>query len=363
MCGLAGVMSTSLNNHEIESFQQLMTLSTLRGRWGSGLAMLDQKNKIHTMKSLSTGVNLVYGQPFFDKVKAVPSLKMIVGHTRWPTKGASDNLDFIHPHEHGHIIGCHNGTMTRVADHYLKEGESDSSLLIKSIAEHGIQETLDTSWGAYALTWFDTQAKTLNFLRNSERPLYIGHPESSMATVFWASEEDFLTFVLRRRYVGNIKTEQLPVNTLLSYSMKLGGKIAPITAIEMKPHVKVYKGTWDSHFKGDDLDGLPFGHSGVACTISRRGEKPKIINNSDKNLDDAFETEKNYFVPKFHLFRILQTVGCSWCAAKMSIAEYHQGKCLWISPHEFLCDTCTGDDEIHRAAIIDGVITNKGNLQ
>lgn len=336
MCGLAGVMSHKLNPHEIETFSQLMTLSTFRGRWGAGVTVCDKQNKLHSIKTLSTGINLVYGQKFFD-MTVKKDIKILSGHCRWPTKGSSEDLEDVHPHQHKHIIGVHNGTMTRVNNVYLDNKVSDSRELIKGLAEHGVQKTIDDSWGAYALAWFDTNAKTFNFLRNNERPLFIGWPKASKATIFWASEEDFLQFVLGRRYVGDIITEAVPIHTLITYALKIpNGEINPVSKTEVKRNYPIYSGR--SRWQGDN-EGV-FG--GEVIPFRGHGHS---YSRFDDDYSETYETERGYFIPKARMAKLLG-IGCAWCTMSGTFEELKKKTYTWVSASEYLCQECSKDNEV-----------------
>ena len=63
----------------------------------------------------------------------------------------------------------------------------DSEILYAHLAKNGAEETFDRLEGAWACVWWDDQAETLNFIRNSERPLWFTWSEDRRK-LFWASE-------------------------------------------------------------------------------------------------------------------------------------------------------------------------------
>jgi asparagine synthetase B (glutamine-hydrolysing) len=351
MCGLAGVLGEDIGSVELDLFQQLMTVSILRGRWGSGVTALSDQGKFHTLKSVAPGSSLVYGEKFYDMI-GKKKIKAFSGHCRLPTRGAAGDIKNIHPHDHKHIIGVHNGTMTKVGGQHVPVKTSDSRLLIESIAEKGIEETIYESSGAYAIAYFDKQKKTLSFLRNYERPLYFGVPKFNNKVLYWASEEDFLKFVLGRKYgMQNIVTTSLPINQHVTYSLDPKGEIKPLEQTEVKQKTIYYSYT---------------GHKSFSDTEAW-WEKEEWNDNKVKKLSDhrressgvmTYETAHNFHLSPQHFFKILKE-GCCWCTQEGRIQDYHKKELLWVSPYEFLCQECQKDDEIVVAAKFAGPIGGK----
>lgn len=175
----------------------------------------------------------------------------IIGHTRWPTKGGVE-MQFVHPHSKKKVIGVHNGTMTQVGYNFIKPSQSDSSMIYDMINDKGFDEMFQTSYGAFCLVWMDKEKQTLNFARNTERPLYLGYvghkiaddEEAKANCLFWASERLFLEFALRRAgFISeNFFIEELPANTLVSFDMAKGGDVSPMEVRKLERRTRTFQG-------------------------------------------------------------------------------------------------------------------------
>jgi predicted glutamine amidotransferase len=248
MCGLSGIYTTNISVREKKVFDALMTASNLRGSQGSGVITAHRDDRLMYYKTLGNGVNLLNSKGFADlmDVNYTKSASTIIGHTRAPTKGGTDK-DAVHPHDAENVIGVHNGTLYRVNEKTIPMAESDSKAAYLDISERGIDAFVQGAEGAYCLIWVNKDAKTLNFLRNSQRPLYfakVGHgiknnKTQKPITIFWSSEKIFLEFALARENFRSEEyiIEELPINTLVTYPVVARGQIEPL---EVRSVAKVY---------------------------------------------------------------------------------------------------------------------------
>jgi len=216
MCGLFGAMSHTLTGSEVDDVVDLGLLSSLRGRDSTGIITVsrknNKKNNIMHYKDVTDSSDLLYRR---DSRQMLNSAFIIAGHCRQATIGKI-NVHNSHPIQEGKILGMHNGTMlTFKPDKDKEDVSSDSREFFKHLNEHGVDSAIEKAgYGAYALVWFDLTARTINFLRNEQRPLYWVRRSG---TIYWASERIMLEFMLAR---SNIKAnvtptiESLPVNTL-----------------------------------------------------------------------------------------------------------------------------------------------------
>jgi len=242
MCGIVGVMSTWLSPGEKERMKELLTVSNLRGYQGAGAIVTDNFCNVNTFKTVDTGTHLAHDPIFNERLyhtKPVQGVSTIIGHTRWPTKGAV-TLEATHPHEYGDFVGVHNGTIDSINGKWIGKDESDSFELYKSFHENGVKETIEQTVGAYALVFIDMKKKTLNFLRNEKRPMYIAVIQGG-GTIYWASEKGMLDFVLGR-HATKFEVLNLLPNKLSVYEYPLKqrihtsdlidihGKAAPVVA-------------------------------------------------------------------------------------------------------------------------------------
>lgn len=234
MCGIVGIAAHSLNKVGKNIFSDLITVSNVRGRWGAGVATLAGE-KIRGAKSLYSGCDLLDMKGFGDLMDQ-PNLRIILGHTRWPTKGGAEDFANVHPHFMTNITGVHNGTLDKVDGTHVKNSESDSVLFYKHADSEGFKTALSRTQGAYCFVFIDHATKTLNFIRNNQRPLFIGRHlwGTESQSLIWASEREMIVFAMSRaNLMGKLEIEELPTNELwsISYDMKKGAEFEVTKAL------------------------------------------------------------------------------------------------------------------------------------
>lgn len=184
MCGLVGVAGY-ISQKEEAVFKRLLELDTIRGPHSTGVLALTSRGETEIVKKVGTPWDLYQYKQFDELMRN--SLCVLMGHNRYATKGKI-NSGNAHPFEHDHIIGAHNGTLRNqslLLDHKYFEVDSDN--IFYSMSKVGVDDTVKVLSGAFALTWYDAELETMNFVRNEERPLFLCESEDKR-TVFWASE-------------------------------------------------------------------------------------------------------------------------------------------------------------------------------
>jgi len=244
VCGIVGAFGSWLLDSQKERFKELLTVSNLRGFQGAGAIVTDNKCNVEVFKTVHTGTHLAHDPDFNHRLyhkKPPQSTSVLIGHTRWPTKGAV-TLEATHPHSYDGFTGVHNGTIDSINGVHIGPNESDSFLLYKSFAENGVADTIKETRGAYCCVWIDEKERTLNFLRNDKRPMYFAEMAGGGET-FFASERGMLDFVLGRQSPKFTVTQlvvdkwavwELPLKPQLARSLvevtELKGKAAPAVA-------------------------------------------------------------------------------------------------------------------------------------
>lgn len=205
MCGLVGVAG-KVGISEEKAFNRLLQIDTIRGPHSTGvLSVQTGKHAEPTyIKKLGTPWELYQYKAWDDLFRKDHAVLM--GHNRWATKGAINAIN-AHPFEHGSVIGAHNGTLRK---QYLlddsREFEVDSDNIYHHLNKNGVDDTVEKLDGAFALSWWDKDKDTLNFVRNNERPLFWCLSLDGQ-TVFWASENWMLITALSHAGIkhGKIK--------------------------------------------------------------------------------------------------------------------------------------------------------------
>lgn len=216
MCGLVGVFGDIKFNEE-KAFKTLLALDVIRGKHSTGVAGMSFAG-YRVAKAGLNAIDFMDLKEFGDVMK--PINKCLMGHNRFATVGAINDQN-AHPFEFEHIIGAHNGSLQGgwKSFHNGAQAAVDSEALYSEMNENGV----DTLWGklqgAAALTWIDKRDKTLNFLRNSQRPLFYVTANKGK-TLLWASE-DWMLYVAggREGVVLDGKPHELTVNTHITFKL------------------------------------------------------------------------------------------------------------------------------------------------
>jgi len=200
MCGIVGVASTGPMTVPMkEFFQQLLFHDVVRGHHATGVAAIDTMSRDLTVekKAVSSPLFLEEKEIMENLFAHKHNFNIYIGHNRWATSGAKDADKNAHPFIHGDVVGVHNGSLRnqRLLDD-SKDFIVDSDNLFHQLNKSGLNDTLTKTDGAFALNWYDKKDNTLNFIRNSERPLAIG--QLSNGCWVWASEYELLRWLVAR---------------------------------------------------------------------------------------------------------------------------------------------------------------------
>lgn len=413
MCGLFGLAGGSLNAAEINDLWDLGMISSLRGKDSTGLMMAGYKNEKSTKvkllyhKELGNPGQVMYKPEVWSKVVKLQPF-IIAGHCRWATLGAV-TYENAHPFSYKNILGMHNGTAPTFAPAKSQEGTyTDSRLIFESLADKGLKDTLvKIDDGAFALVWFNSFDRTLNFIRNEKRELWF--VRNSDNVLMWASDRNFLEMIDRKSYIKYLHPSILKPYVHYKMSMGLSG-MTETDMSECKPASK-------TSFTSGHWSGMSYGMSGCAWNdwdpnddsnmrwVAEQKEKEtktdsalaetlesdakikafldkagpivqdypvlptsssnptpasRVITIGAKLSQPLYRTAK-YFgwkgeeIPLSRAFIALGK-GCSGCMSKLEPKDEH----MWFSNTEFLCGECT-DSAFHQDYTLHRV-SNPGQL-
>lgn len=202
-CGLSG--AAGVIDSKVEgACEDLMFMNRLRGSDSTGVAGIPRNLKDSVLIAKAIGdPTWVMDTKNYEKIDRM-SKRVLLTHNRSATIGDKSDIRFAHPYQMKNIVGMHNGT---VALYYTKElpgcedFKSDSHAILHSIDQNGVPETISELFGAWALVWYDVRDNTLNFLRNTDRPLHYGF-DATHQSILFSSEVEMLASAINRNNIS-----------------------------------------------------------------------------------------------------------------------------------------------------------------
>lgn len=299
MCGLAGVAG-EINHQEKQMFKELFFMATMRGTDGCGVASSDRNDNVRLCRSTETPFEMINYSKKFDKTIDPTMVDLIIGHTRSRTIGDVKDRN-CHPFVLPEIVGCHNGTIDYQDYQKLphkEDCETDSEALLWEISDKGVDRVIPTVSGAWALVWWHKKTRTLHFIRNEKRPLFVAFGKDRK-TVFWASNSGWLKAVFESN-LDRSGTQKLEECYLLDVDEHWRIQIGKGVNETLKPH-RI----------GGKLCGKP--HFTVTRTHYPHGSDSTVIN-------EKFRYEING-VPQKYIAGVTQ-----WDIGKSAF--------IWVKPEE-----------------------------
>ncbi|MFH2075087.1 MAG: glucosamine 6-phosphate synthetase [Pseudomonadota bacterium] len=155
MCGLAGVIfgkkrrSAGEREHLAWLFTRLLVLSEERGPHATGAAWLNLDGEHGLFKRPVTAECFVPDKAFANLLAGLDNrATLLLGHTRWRTRGDEQVNCNNHPIRAGEVIGTHNGTIYN-ADYLFRRWklrrftEVDSEILFRLAANAARDGSVD----------------------------------------------------------------------------------------------------------------------------------------------------------------------------------------------------------------------------
>lgn len=359
MCGHVGIAGDLAYKDEA-TMKRLLLLDYFRGTDSTGMAAYRDSGEVAILKAAVNPIDF-FDLKRFDKLNTGHSSQVFLGHNRAATRGVVNNVN-AHPFEHEHIVGAHNGTLdpssfSDIKDKIGMETGTDSEAIIICIAKFGIEETVKLMRGAWALVWIDTNKKTLNFLRNKERPFWYAF-EKGCKRIFWASQ-----FPMIRAAVDLAKENQgyelyrndkdfcffsTGENWWYEYdlpTLKKGSEKPPkARAKELKPPEKkftpvtnYYGGNYSGYNGGGTHNG-PFNQNSTTTSTTTRGQN---TGTRGPRFHHITVTDADPFgsVLEPDEFDKITRHGCSWCAQELR--DDSPGMAVYVEDNAALCKDCS----------------------
>lgn len=216
MCGLVSVFGAITVAQE-KAFKNMLVFDQVRGEHSTGVAFVPKGTNSPIVTKVVGTPDQLFETRAFEKAMT-GSHRALIGHNRYATVGKVNRAN-AHPFTCGDITGVHNGSLrnyTRLEGH--GEFEVDSNVLYNHISEHGLQDAVNKVDGAMALIWWDEEAGTLSFYRNSERPLCYAMTKD-LSACFLASEDWMIWAACSRNNVNICDVNVVPVDTLFTFEL------------------------------------------------------------------------------------------------------------------------------------------------
>lgn len=226
MCGLIGAFrADDAHWSKIGHFMfQGLYMSALRGMGGTGAGLIFKDYDTEYAKSHTSAINFLNSTEWEWIDKNIFASRAVLGHTRSATAGAVKTVN-SHPFRftdaENEVMMIHNGHVRNwgsLSPINFKH-DVDSAHVAISLLNRGAIPTLELIEGAYTLIWYDKKTKTMNLARNEERELFYAQ-DKSKTHLFFASELDFLSSLLRRNGIEHVdEFFQLDTHTLYSFDL------------------------------------------------------------------------------------------------------------------------------------------------
>lgn len=376
MCGLVGIAG-KLEVRDEAMMKRLLVFDYFRGPDSTGLASIRNNGDVKIAKGAVSPLDLFDTKRFTETNSGYPSIALI-GHNRLATKGGINNMN-AHPFQFDNIVGAHNGTLdqsswTALEDAIGEKHSVDSMAVIHAIAKLGIEETVKLLQGAWALTWYDLEAKTMNLLRNKERPLWVAYSKK-FDRLFWASE--WVTIDAALRTAAKHQEYEMYKEDQTNYqywsvqpdwwyrfdieSLRTGGDALP------KPKVKELKGKEPAPAVPYTCGSSNFPNRASNTTThywngSHHSHPTTPTNGTnvggdkDKPKRDCINLEADEKAPfggylSRETFETLAKYGCAWCSASVAFEE--PGVTVFESQGAVLCPACSSVDDTSRMYVHD----------
>lgn len=211
MCGIVGFINAEdgpKGASDLRKYiEQAIVANTLRGDDSTGMFWQPKKANVGTAnwyKRVGDGYGFTCTEKFQRVAPNADDYWFMVGHGRSATIGTV-NVDNAHPFQEGDVTLVHNGTLRTthrlpVPLSKLDDVDVDSHALCHNLAltaPEDVKGLIGKIDGAFTLVWHDARDKSLNIIRNSERPLHIAQSSYSNA-LYFASEAGLLHWMNER---------------------------------------------------------------------------------------------------------------------------------------------------------------------
>lgn len=269
-------------------FKWLHHFDATRGEDSSGMFVAQVKEggyDTSVYKQLGTPAFLwhTYDDKFQDGVFVGNNVHCLMGHNRFRTQGEI-TAENAHPFEFENVVGAHNGTCASYITKDLYEAgkyEIDSQKIFSQLNHDGNVANLwsqleDSQTSAAALTWWDKRTNSFNFIRNSQRPLYLSVNKTG-DTLYWASEKWMLQIALGRVGVEVQDIEEAEVHSHHQLRFWEGKALLEKAKIDHKK--------WTYHYQTGYQPKAPSWDAFTVVAMDKQAPIPYVVLKDEKGLE------------------------------------------------------------------------------
>jgi predicted glutamine amidotransferase len=357
MCGLVGIAG-NLSFDDEDRIKKLLWMDYFRGKDSTGLAAVSNKDGEVTMAKIASHPADLFQSSKFDAVLQGYSSIAFLGHNRAATIGAVNGYN-AHPYQFGHIVGAHNGTLTLdswtdLCELANEDFEVDSMAVFACIERAGIEKTIATMQGAWALSFIDTKKRCLYLIKNDQRPLWFGYSKEK-DSVYYASESWMMraasdaSRVPEKFWISDEGYSFFPVENDVLYEFDLDELLA--SAGQFKPSCKPLEGRKPEVKKATGFFPKTAGSSGTTYTTSKRDVSTVEIQKGSYSfpfgeIEDIVGSE--VYGEGDVLFALNK--GCQWCKKPIKMGDL--GLVLYPKKDMVLCHTCHSKDSVQNTVLV-----------
>jgi len=213
MCGLTGVILGRKRRRRDELitirtlFTGLLLLNQKRGHHATGIAVLRRDGSATVFKRPVAASSLIQAENYWHTLEPDNTVTVILGHTRYKTRGSERRNANNHPLETATCMGTHNGTIINADELFrtlrlTRTAEVDSEVLFRMVdraeSDAEFKCMLALCAGPTSAAWVRRDAPGTLRLLKGDMPLDAVYAPKLRA-VFYSSEAWMLRSVLARQ--------------------------------------------------------------------------------------------------------------------------------------------------------------------
>tara|TARA_X000001382_G_C3156629_1_gene174779 strand:- start:279 stop:1199 length:921 start_codon:yes stop_codon:yes gene_type:complete len=232
MCGLAGIVlkqeSRAVNQTAlaIDGFRKMLVSAESRGHHSTGFAVIDASSEFYIHKAPRSASEFVNKADTLSALELVDSeTSVIMGHTRYGTKGSRYINANNHPIRTQTVIGTHNGSVQNDDELFDKFdmnrfAEVDSEVLFRLFATSSgisdfIKNRLPIVRGRVSMVWADTENPDIVYLYKGNNPLECAYSPEYRAIFYGSTKE-----IVDSSKVSDLQYMTVDENTLMMIDTK-----------------------------------------------------------------------------------------------------------------------------------------------